>query len=138
MSSAAPMQHVKTDATPTAQRSNQPSSQLATQRQQSDTTIQSEFTDQRPQATTQRQLQNAANNSPQNRQLQAFQQMAQNSTRATQLKTMGAMMKAPAVQRQEEDDEPLQVKSAGETLQREARQTQLTRLSKITRAARPS
>ncbi|MBC3929072.1 DUF4157 domain-containing protein [Undibacterium sp. CY21W] len=120
MSSAAPMQHVKTDATPTAQRSNQPSSQLATQRQQSDTTIQSEFTDQRPQATTQRQLQNAANNSPQNRQLQAFQQMAQNSTRATQLKTMGAMMKAPAVQRQEEDDEPLQVKSAGEPLQREA------------------
>jgi len=120
MSSAAPMQHVKTDATPTAQRSNQPSSQLATQRQQSDTTIQSEFTDQRPQATTQRQLQNAANNSPQNRQLQAFHQMAQNSTRATQLKTMGAMMKAPTVQRTEEDDEPLQVKSAGEPLQREA------------------
>jgi hypothetical protein len=41
------------------------------------------------------------------------------TARATQLKAMSAMMNAPAVQRVEEDDEPLQAKSATETAQRD-------------------
>ncbi|WP_255423370.1 DUF4157 domain-containing protein [Undibacterium sp. CY21W] len=117
MSSSATMQQAKTEAAQPAQRS----SQLATQHQQRNSSAaQSELSDLRPQATAQRQLQDTANNSPQSHQLNTFQQMAQNSARATQLKAMSTMMNAPAVQRVEEDDEPLQAKSAGETAQREA------------------
>jgi len=109
MSSSATMQQAKTDTTQPAQ-----------PQQSNARAVQSEFADLRPQATAQRQLQDTANNSPQSRQLKVFQQMAQNSARATQLKAMSTKMNAPAVQRLEDDAEPLQTKSAGETAQREA------------------
>jgi hypothetical protein len=97
------MQQAKTEVAQPAQRA----SQLATQHQQRNSSaVQSEFADLRQQATAQRQLQDAANNSPQSHQLNTFQQMAQNSARSTQLKAMSTMMNAPAVQRVEED-EPL-------------------------------
>lgn len=107
MSSSATMQQAKTEA-----------AQPARRQQSKASAIQSELSDLRPQATAQRQLQDTANNSPQSHQLNTFQQMAQNSARATQLKAMSAMMNAPAVQRVEEE-EPLQAKSATETAQRD-------------------
>lgn len=109
MSSSVTMQHATTDTAQTAQR-----------RQSKASAVQSELSDQRPQAIVQRQLQEAANNSSQSHQFNTFQQMAQNSTRSTQLKAMSAMMNTSAVQRVEEDDEPLQAKSVTETAQREA------------------
>lgn len=109
MSSSETMQQAKTEATQAAQR-----------QQSNASAVQSEFADLRPQATAQRQLQEAADNSPQSHQLNSFQQMAKNSARSMQLKAMSVMMNAPAVQRAEEDDDPLQAKSATETAQREA------------------
>lgn len=115
MSTAAKMQQAKTEATKSAQYT----SQLAIQSQQiGSSEAQTEFADLRPQATTQRKLQDLASHSSQNRQLQAFQQMAKHSARATQLKTMGAMMNAPVLQR-EEDENPLQAKMEDSTVQRE-------------------
>ncbi|MBC3875567.1 hypothetical protein [Undibacterium flavidum] len=116
MSSAVPMQQAKTN---TAGQTAQQTSQLAGQNQQIST---SDFADLRSQATTQRQRQDAANQSPQSRQLKAFQQMAQDSGRATQLKSLGAMKNAPAVQRMKEED-TLQAKTEGTTVQRSSQQT---------------
>ena len=93
---------------------------MATQHQQSSAdTVHIDFTDLRAQTTAQRQLQDVADNSPQSRQLHSFKQMAQNSARSVQLKAMSAMMNAPTVQRVEEE-ETLQPKTKGETVQREA------------------
>lgn len=115
MSTAAAMQHVKAETTKPAQ----PTSQLATQSRhiESDAT-QNEFADLRPQAATQRKLQDAAKHSSQSRQFQALQQMTQNSARSIQLKTISAKMHMPALQRAE-DDEPLQAKTMASTVQRE-------------------
>jgi hypothetical protein len=115
MSTAGAMQQAKAETAKPAQHI----SQSATQSQHIDSSeIHTEFTDLRPQATTQRKLQEAADNSPQSRQLNVFQQMAQNSARSTQLKTMSAMMNAPALQRVE-DEETLQAKMENSTVQRE-------------------
>ncbi|MBC3812171.1 hypothetical protein [Undibacterium aquatile] len=105
MSSFAAMQHVKPEA-----------AQPARLQHSNASAVQSEFTDQRPQATVQRQLQNAANNSPQSHQLKALQQMTQNSNRSMQLKAMGVIMNAPAVQRVEQANQ-LQTKSKNSIVQ---------------------
>jgi hypothetical protein len=116
MSSAAPMQQAKTGAAvQTAPYTNQ----LSVQSQQISTSdTQNEFSDPRTRATAQRQLQDAANHSIHSRQLKSHQ-LAQTSARSMQLKVMNAMMNTPVVQRLEEE-EALQTKSAGETMQREA------------------
>ncbi|MFC3176875.1 DUF4157 domain-containing protein [Undibacterium amnicola] len=111
MSSTAPMQQAKAD---TFTNSAQHTSQLTTQSQQISASDVGEFADLRPRTTTQRQRQDAANHSLQSRQLKTFQHIAQHSGRAAQLKSMGAMMDAPAVQRMSEEEEATQAKSVSE------------------------
>ena len=119
MSTAAPVQHAKTDAITSEQHSSQLKNQFAPQSQQTAISeTQNSFTDLRPQANTQRQIQDAANHSLQSRQFQAFQRMTLNSSRSTQMKTISAMMNAPALQRVE-DEEALQAKMEDPTVQRE-------------------
>ncbi len=112
MSSAATMQQVKTDVAP---KSVQHTHQLATHSHQ-DTA--SELVDQRSFTTAQRRLQELANHSKQSKQLKAFQQTEQQAARAVQLKEISATMNTVAAQRVEE--EPLQAKLAGETVQCES------------------
>lgn len=111
MSSTAPMQQAKAD---TFASSAQHTSQLTTQSQQISAGDAGEFADLRPQTTTQRQRQDAANHSLQSRQLKTFQHITQHSGRAAQLKSLGAMMDAPAVQCMGEEEDATQVKSASE------------------------
>lgn len=119
MSTAAAKQHTKSDVVKSEQHSSQLNGQLATQNQQiAISETQNSFSDLRTQATTQRQLKDAANQSPQSHQLKTFQQIAQSSSRSTQLKIMSAMMNATAVQRVD-DEETLQAKMEDSTVQRE-------------------
>jgi hypothetical protein len=113
MSSAAPMQQAKTEA---LAKTTDRSIQLAPQ---SDLMGATEHADLRNQASSQRKLQSAANHSQQSHQFKAMQQVAQANARATQLKSISAMMKTPSVQRVE-DEEALQAKSIGAPVQREA------------------
>ena len=114
MSSAAPMQQAKSEA---FVKTTDRSIQLAPQ---SDLMGATEHADLRTQASSQRQLQRAANHSQQSHEFKALQQVAQTNARATQLKSISAMMKTPSAQRVE-DEEALQAKSVGAPVQREAR-----------------
>ena len=114
MSSAAPMQQAKSEA---FVKTTDRSIQLAPQ---GDLMGATEHADLRTQASSQRQLQRAANHSQQSHEFKALQQVAQTNARATQLKSISAMMKTPSAQRVE-DEEALQAKSVGAPVQQEAR-----------------
>nr|WP_315484322.1 DUF4157 domain-containing protein [uncultured Undibacterium sp.] len=108
MSSAATMQQAKAD---TFAKTAQQTTQLTTQSQPIST---NEFADLRRQATTQRQRQDAANDSRQSHQLKAFQQMAHHSVRVAQLRSMGAMKDVAALQRMADEEEVIQNSNASD------------------------
>lgn len=101
MSSAVPMQHAHSEATqPAHARVEQASAYDAPP----------VFVDQRSQAISQRRLQDIVNNSSQTRQLKLTDQLAQNSIRSTQLRTMSAMTDVPVLQKME-DEEAIQAQT---------------------------
>ncbi|GGX08468.1 eCIS core domain-containing protein [Undibacterium macrobrachii] len=101
MSSAVPMQHAHSEATqPAHARVEQASAYDAPP----------VFVDQRSQAISQRRLQDIVNNSSQTRQLKLSDQLAQNSIRSTQLRTMSAMTDVPVLQKME-DEEAIQAQT---------------------------
>ncbi|WP_230408172.1 DNA/RNA non-specific endonuclease [Undibacterium baiyunense] len=108
MSTAAPMQHAHADATKSVHARVQ---QAATYE------VQPELVDQRLQATSQRKLQDIANDSVQTRQLKVIGQLAQSSMRSRQLKTMSAMTDASVLQRME-DEEAIQAQTQDLIVQR--------------------
>lgn len=119
MSSAASMQQAKSELEPIPALAK--SATQATQTYAGES--RNEFPDLRPQASAQRQLQEAADRSARNGQFHACQQMAQHSARAMQFKTMSAMMNVSAVHagmEGVEEEGRLQGGSIGRTEQKEA------------------
>ncbi|PRC93457.1 eCIS core domain-containing protein [Solimicrobium silvestre] len=103
MSTATPLQPVKTETQQQHSSLSPQSTQLAPQ-------ADSKFIDNRPQTTALTIANTNINNSAQAKQLRAFSQIAQTAPRAKQFKAMSAMMNTPALKRVEEE-ETLQAKS---------------------------